>query len=350
MGAPIPVNPAKDSSSAAAVPATTPEDPTIQVDAEEYENDSAYDSEVASYTTSLASSVTDYQFENGRRYHRYQEGRYFWPNDELENDRLDIVHKMVEVAMKGKLFYAPLENPKRVLDIGTGTGIWAMEFADHFPQASVLGNDLSPIQPRWVPPNVVFEVDDVEQDWTYTQLFDFIHARSMAAAIKNWPRLMEQCYQHTAPGGYAEFVDFDANWETPDNSIEKGGAIDVVVPKFIELGEMAGIEACAGPKLEGWCKDAGFVNIKVARQPIPCGTWARDRHLKEIGAWQYMQVVEGLEGMMMGAFTRLYGMTAEEVTALAAKFKAELKNPRVHTFLNMYVVTAQKAAVAEDED
>ena len=30
--------------------------------------------------------------------------------------------------MKGKLFYAPLENPKRVLDIGTGTGIWAMEF------------------------------------------------------------------------------------------------------------------------------------------------------------------------------------------------------------------------------
>ena len=141
--------------------------------------------------------------------------------------------------------------------------------------------------------------------------------------------------RHTAPGGYAEFVDFDANWETPDNSIEKGGAIDVVVPKFIELGEMAGIEACAGPKLEGWCKDAGFVNIKVARQPIPCGTWARDRHLKEIGAWQYMQVVEGLEGMMMGAFTRLYGMTAEEVTALAAKFKAELKNPRVHTFLNM---------------
>jgi hypothetical protein len=28
----------------------------------------------ASYTSSLASSVTDYKFENGRRYHSYKEG------------------------------------------------------------------------------------------------------------------------------------------------------------------------------------------------------------------------------------------------------------------------------------
>ncbi len=33
---------------------------------------------------------------------------------------------------------------------------------DLFESANVLGVDLSPIQPEWVPPNVRFMVDDVE--------------------------------------------------------------------------------------------------------------------------------------------------------------------------------------------
>lgn len=60
----------------------------------------------------------------------------------------------------------------------------------------VLGNDLSPIQPRWVPPNVRFEVDDVEDDWTYNQPFDFIHCRMMGNAIHDWPKLHRQCFEY----------------------------------------------------------------------------------------------------------------------------------------------------------
>jgi methylase of polypeptide subunit release factors len=38
----------------------------------------------------------------------------------------------------------------RVLDVGTGTGIWAIEMADAHPEAEIVGIDLSPIQPKWV--------------------------------------------------------------------------------------------------------------------------------------------------------------------------------------------------------
>lgn len=54
---------------------------------------------------------------------------YKFPNDEQEQDRLDMFHHIFKLALGGKLFLAPIqrEGPLRILDIGTGTGIWAIE-------------------------------------------------------------------------------------------------------------------------------------------------------------------------------------------------------------------------------
>lgn len=39
-----------------------------------------------------------------------------------------MVHEMVLTMMNRELFLAPIKNPQRVIDLGTGTGIWAMDF------------------------------------------------------------------------------------------------------------------------------------------------------------------------------------------------------------------------------
>lgn len=53
-----------------------------------------------------------------------------------------------------------------------------------FPEAHVIGNDISPIQPQWVPPNVEFVVDDFEREWMYpADNFDFIHSRTIAGYV-----------------------------------------------------------------------------------------------------------------------------------------------------------------------
>ncbi len=93
------------------------------------EDDEGYgDSDAQSNaTTSLSSSVRDYTFENSRRYHKFQEGKYHFPNDEPEQEREDMRHCMMVHVGRGRLHYAPLKNPQRVLDIGTGTGIWAID-------------------------------------------------------------------------------------------------------------------------------------------------------------------------------------------------------------------------------
>jgi ubiquinone/menaquinone biosynthesis C-methylase UbiE len=61
------------------------------------------------------------------------------------------------------LHFAPFDEkkpPTRVLDVGTGTGIWCIQMGDMYPSADILGIDISPIQPREVPLNVRFMVDD----------------------------------------------------------------------------------------------------------------------------------------------------------------------------------------------
>jgi len=78
----------------------------------------------------------------------------------------DIQHQLFVHTLHGKLHLAPLgEGIHNVLDIATGTGIWAIDFgacgtfpqsgphclillAVKYPTANVLGTDLSPIQPE----------------------------------------------------------------------------------------------------------------------------------------------------------------------------------------------------------
>lgn len=73
---------------------------------------------------------------------------YLAPNDEQENDRLDMHHHLSTLLSSGKLHFSPIgESPQRILDVGTGTGIWAIEIGDEYPSAEVVGVDLSPTQP-----------------------------------------------------------------------------------------------------------------------------------------------------------------------------------------------------------
>lgn len=193
----------------------------IVADSDEYSSigdagsDAGYGSDnMSTASTSIGSSVRDYMFENGRRYHSFRAGAYNFPNDDIEQEREDMKHAMVRLLSGQKLHFAPIdENPQNILDIGTGTGIWAIEskvnslfifvsvtnstiVGEQYPSAHVLGIDLSPIQPTWLPPNVHFMVDDVESPWLHPQNhFDYVHSRHTVQGIKDWPQLFSNALQ-----------------------------------------------------------------------------------------------------------------------------------------------------------
>ena len=46
---------------------------------------------------------------------------------QTENERLDLQYELLRRVYSGKTYFAPLKSPKRILDIGTGTGTWPIE-------------------------------------------------------------------------------------------------------------------------------------------------------------------------------------------------------------------------------
>jgi len=97
--------------------------------------------------------------------------------------RLDMQNAHFLATFDGRAYLAPAaETAQRVLDVGTGTGIWAIQYADEHPSAQVIGVDLSPIQPDITPPNCSFEIDDLKNEWTWSYPFD-LHQSSVQKPI-----------------------------------------------------------------------------------------------------------------------------------------------------------------------
>jgi len=74
------------------------------------------------------------------------------------------------------------------------------EFADEHPEVEVIGVDLSPIQPPFVPPNCRFEVDDINKRWTYPKdYFDLVHIRSMSGCVPDWVAFYKKVLKYARP-------------------------------------------------------------------------------------------------------------------------------------------------------
>ncbi|OHE91851.1 hypothetical protein CORC01_12859 [Colletotrichum orchidophilum] len=312
------------------------------------DDSSARGESIASSSTSVTDSVFQFRLENGRTYHKYKDGKYSYPNDERENERLDVQHNMFLLSFDNQLGTAPPNKKdsdikvKRVLDVGTGTGIWAMEFGDEHPESEVLGIDLSAIQPTFTPPNVKFEIDDVDEIWTYSQPFDYIHSRMMTSSIGDWKVYLQKCYDFLNPGGYVELNEVDLKAGCDDGTLKDDHALNTMSRMWGEAAEYFGRPFQNNRDLINILSDIGFVEIHAQTFKWPSNPWPKDKKHKELGYWNYENAIAGLEGFIMAPFTRVHQWTKEEVTVFAMEVRNEMKDPKIHSYSNIWSIYARK--------
>ncbi|KAF6840579.1 UMTA [Colletotrichum musicola] len=296
-----------------------------------------------SSTASLSESITEYRRILGRTY--TQKVDYCVPNDEKQNEALDVAHYWETLFLDDRLYLAPLpKSPDRVLDVGTGTGIWAIDFADEFASSEVTGVDISPIQPSWVPPNCKFQIDNVEELWTWPEdYFDFVHIRHLEAAISDWPKLYDQAFRHLAPGGFIEVKELDiedhsqALGDLPDTHIYKRWA-----KVTYEATQRIGKPLTHVYGIANELRAAGFVDVVEHCWRIPVGAWPADPKMREVGAVNLEYVDQALEGFGYFLFKEVMGWEDVEIMVFIAEMRKALRDIKLQTFFKLHLIHARK--------
>ncbi|KAG4440548.1 hypothetical protein IFR05_003964 [Cadophora sp. M221] len=324
----------------------TPSITALSVDSSDYgserDDDSALgDASVYTTSTSVRSSVFQFVQENGRTYHAYREGNSVKsPEQNLQRARAntfpDLQHHLFLLTLSGELYNAPIKDIPgglhNVLDIATGTGIWAIEFAHQFPSANVIGTDLSPIQPEFAPPNCHFEVDDAEDPWLFPYQFDYIHGRALATCFKSHLPVFRSAFTYTKPGGYFELQDCIVPFRCIDDSI-KGTALERWVELIMAGTARLGKDWTRVRRYREMMVEAGFEDVVERKYEWPVGTWARGERMKMLGMWYREDLLAGLQGFTVAVLTRALGMGREEVEVLLVGVREDIRSNKIHIYI-----------------
>ncbi|ROW04808.1 hypothetical protein VMCG_04782 [Cytospora schulzeri] len=281
--------------------------------------------------TSIAAPSSVLDEENGRTYAVHETGEYYLPNDAAEQDRLDLQHKIFTLSMNGALYRAPIHSPKNVLDIATGTGIWAIQFAREHPEANVVGTDLSMIQPLGVAENVQFFREDSEHaDWNYPTPFDYIHLRCVLSCFDDHRTVIRKSFDNLNPGGWIELMDPVYYPHCGDGTLQHSN-----LERLFQILDRAmtaiGKDLKVARNYKQWLVEAGFVDVVEEVAPGPGNPWPTDPRAQEIGRWSMTNQYKGLRGMCWKVL-RHYGMEADEIEDIVRLALNDIRDTRIHFY------------------
>ncbi|KFA60047.1 hypothetical protein S40285_08961 [Stachybotrys chlorohalonatus IBT 40285] len=274
---------------------------------------------------SVLPSAYTYEYAHGRRYHGYSSGKYPLPNDKLEQQREEAVHAMMLELTDGRLFYSDVgEYPQRIIDIGTGT------VADTYPSASVIGTDLSPIQPTWLPVNARMFVEDCEDlDWLHGSYYDLVHLRGMASVLRNLDAVLNKAFAHLRPGGSIEFQEFGTQILCDDDTMEDNDAVRLFNDVSFQGMRALGCRPMERKDLEDALRTVGLVDIRCVVKKIPISTWARDRQLRMVGMFMKAVMLDSLDAFAAKPLEAL-DIPIEERKLLVKQVRYALESKKVH--------------------
>lgn len=280
---------------------------------------------------------SNFRWIGGRRY--FTHAPYLLPYDESEFTRQDFEHHLLRQALRGNVL-APVDQPRMILDVGMGTGRWALEVTSQFPAASVVGVDLVPspgierisqeiVRREWgtpppaLPVNFSFTAGNILGRLPFSDgIFDYVHMRFLSTAVPlgSWRHVMHELMRVTRRGGWIEIV--DTSW-TPHNG---GPATEQV----FYWARIAGMVQEINLQLAAWLGsiflDSGLANVTAPKLQLPMGRGGG--RIGSMVAANAVAVAEALQPWVVG-----YNVaTSDEFAGALAAARVEVTEGNICTY------------------
>lgn len=193
---------------------------------------------------------------------------YLLAHDPNEQNRLDFQHFFLKGILQTNCL-APITAPNALLDVGSGTGRWALEMAQQFPNARVTGIDVTPTIPD-APLNTQFVQHDILKGLPFPPAsFDYVHARLLVAAIPTqaWQGLFKEYLRITRPGGWVELLEGGTTFLNP------GPCTQQYLAWWDKLSRPRGIDAAFMNHLPDLMQQLGYEQVRSQLLHVPVGKW-----------------------------------------------------------------------------
>jgi len=253
--------------------------------------------------------------------------------------RLDEMHLAVTRYLGGKLSLAPIAdiNPRKILELGCGSGAWAIQAGKEFPEAEVIAADISPLPNREIPGNISFKLMDLTKEWAWEkETFDVVHARFVMIHVPNAENVIKRAAQLLKPRGLLIL-------EEPDmiSAAETGGpALQRSMSPFLQLWRSrAGADPELGKKLGDIITSTGyFADVHVDKISVPLAGTGPDEAKNGLGRAlnkSWMRGLDDAESRMVAQGLAPDSMLKEQ--------KEQLEDRNCTAVLDEYFCWAQRA-------
>jgi SAM-dependent methyltransferase len=182
-----------------------------------------------------------------------------------------------------------------------------------------------------IPKNVLFEIDDAEDEWTFSAKFDYIHGRALVTCFKDPRSVIQQAYNALRPGGFLEYQDgaFPMQYigDVPtESALERWNGL------VTEAAGKLGRDFSCAHNYRRWFEEVGFENVTERRFYWPMGQWVKGQYYKQLAAYCSEDLKGGLEAISQKMY-RFVGMSQDEMKAMANEAREDLNNPKIHAYV-----------------
>ncbi|KAI0644106.1 S-adenosyl-L-methionine-dependent methyltransferase [Trametes meyenii] len=257
-----------------------------------------------------------------------------------EVQRLDDMHNGITDFLGG-LSFVKLDDPtapSAILEMGSGSGAWAIQAAEIFPHSHVVAADLNPIPPRPLPDNLEYQCVDITKPFPFEkESFDIVHARLVLIHVPGAEDVLRRAVDLIKPGGWL-LVDEPDDYAQADGSPGGlGPGTSAVLKGWKKVLESSGADPQFGSKLKGIVESTGaFDKVHVNKVVVPISGKSEDPKLRKLGlTWKQNLTRVGQD---LPSRWAEYGITPE----MASQWIEEMHDPLRSMTTEMYFLAARK--------